>query len=168
MLLVALEFDKAYNPVTVSLLCHIRIVMISQKLADLIHESQFRIWFEFGLIFHDIIVLAWKTFHLSTLLSSMKRILNLRRKSTRSIAENEDFVTLIRVAQEDSEIKSQLSSILALDSFNRKSALNTFLEELRFRQAPKEFISAMATLLDEMVAEQVLKILTAENSSRAG
>ena len=118
--------------------------------------------------FHDIIVLAWKTFHLSTLLSSMKRILNLCRKSTQSIAENEDFITLIRVAQEDSEIKSQLSSILALDAFNRKSALNTFLEELRLRQAPKEFISAIATLLDEEVAEQVLKILTAENSSRAG
>ena len=98
----------------------------------------------------------------------MKRILNLLRKSTRSIAENEDFITLIRVAQEDSEIKSQLSSILALDSFNRKSALNTFLEELRFRQAPKELILAMTTLLDEEVAEQVLKILTAENSSRAG
>ncbi len=98
----------------------------------------------------------------------MKRILNLLRKSTRSIAENEDFITLIRVAQEDSEIKSQLSSILALDAFNRKSALNTFLEELRLRQAPKEFISAIAALLDEEVAEQVLKILTAENSSRAG
>jgi hypothetical protein len=102
------------------------------------------------------------------MLSSIRRILNLCRKSTQSIAENEDFITLIRVAQEDSEIKSQLSSILALDSFNRKSALNTFLEELRFRQAPKEFISAMSTLLDEEVAEQVLKILTAENSSRAG
>ncbi len=50
MLLVALEFDKAYNPVTISLLCPIRIVMISQNPADLIHESQFRIWFEFGLI----------------------------------------------------------------------------------------------------------------------
>ncbi len=32
----------------------IRIVMVSQNLADLIHEPQFRIWFEFGLIFHDI------------------------------------------------------------------------------------------------------------------
>jgi hypothetical protein len=49
-----MEFDKAYNPVTVSLFCPIRIVMVSQNLADLIHESQFRIWFEFGLIFHDI------------------------------------------------------------------------------------------------------------------
>jgi hypothetical protein len=33
-----MEFDKAYNPVTVSLFCPIRIVMVSQNLADLIHE----------------------------------------------------------------------------------------------------------------------------------
>jgi hypothetical protein len=32
----------------------IRIVMVSQNLVDLIHEPQFRIWFEFELIFHDI------------------------------------------------------------------------------------------------------------------
>jgi hypothetical protein len=29
-------------------------VMISHNLADLIHELQFLIWFEFGIIFHDI------------------------------------------------------------------------------------------------------------------
>jgi len=28
--------------------------MVYQNPADLIHEPQFRIWFEFGLIFHDI------------------------------------------------------------------------------------------------------------------
>jgi hypothetical protein len=28
--------------------------MVSQNLANLIHELQFRNWFEFGLIFHDI------------------------------------------------------------------------------------------------------------------
>ena len=116
---------------------------------------------------HGLEADAAKPRRLAPAVSSMRRILNLWRKATESIAENEDFITLIRVAQEDSEIKSQLSSILALDSFNRKSALNTFLEELRLRQAPKEFILAMATLLDEEVAEQVLKILTAENSGRA-
>jgi hypothetical protein len=32
-----MEFDKTYEPVTVSLFCPIRIVMVTQKLADLIH-----------------------------------------------------------------------------------------------------------------------------------
>jgi hypothetical protein len=70
---------------------------------------------------HGLKADAAKPRRLALALSSMRRILNLFRKSTPSIAENEDFITLIRVAQEDSEIKSQLSSILALDSFNRKS-----------------------------------------------
>jgi hypothetical protein len=50
----SMEFDKAYNPVTVSLFDPLRIVMVSQNPAGLIHELQFRIWFEFGLIFQDI------------------------------------------------------------------------------------------------------------------
>jgi len=29
-------------------------MMVSQNLADLIHEPQIRIWFEFGFIFHNI------------------------------------------------------------------------------------------------------------------
>jgi hypothetical protein len=40
-------------PFTVSLFCPIRIVMVFQNPADLIHELQFRIWFEFGLICHS-------------------------------------------------------------------------------------------------------------------
>ena len=28
--------------------------MVPQNLTNLIHEPQFRIWFEFGLFFHDI------------------------------------------------------------------------------------------------------------------
>ncbi len=79
--------------------------------------------------------------------SSMKRILNLFRKRTHSIAENEAFVTLIRVAQEDPEVLEQLVAILRLDDFNRKSALNTYLEEMHLKQAPKQFVSAIANLL---------------------
>ena len=40
----------------------------------------------------------------------------------------EAFVTLIRAAQENSEIRTQIVNLLSLDEFNRKSALNTFLE----------------------------------------
>jgi hypothetical protein len=51
--------------------------MISQNPADLIHKSQFRIWFEFGLIFHDIIVLIWKPFHMATLIGRIARCCSL-------------------------------------------------------------------------------------------
>ena len=61
------HYDIVYNNGPLATLCHIvyatlgvsllrpiRIVMVSQNLPDLIHEPQFLIWFEFGLIIHDI------------------------------------------------------------------------------------------------------------------
>jgi hypothetical protein len=75
------------------------------------------------------------------------------------IGENEPLVTLIRVAQEDVEIKRHLLAILSQNKFNRESILNSYLEELRLKQAPQEFISAIACLLDDDVAEKVLEIL---------
>jgi hypothetical protein len=79
------------------------------------------------------------------------------------IGENEPLVTLIRVAQEDVEIKRHLLAILSQNKFNRESILNSYLEELRLKQAPQEFISAIACLLDDDVAEKVLEILKLSN-----
>lgn len=77
----------------------------------------------------------------------------------KSISEDETFVTLIRVAQEDVEVRKQLLSILSLDSFNRKSALNSFINEMRLRKAPKDFVAAIANLLDDAVAEKALEVI---------
>ena len=71
----------------------------------------------------------------------------------------EPLVTLIRVAQEDPDIKSLLFEILSLDEFNRESALNTIIEDMKYRSAPKEIVSAMVSLLDNEVANSALKIL---------
>jgi hypothetical protein len=75
---------------------------------------------------------------------------------------------LLQVAQEDPEVKEQLSAILRLDDFNRKSALNTFLQEMQLKQAPKEFVSAIASLLDDEVAEKALEMLTGDDAGKAG
>ena len=76
-----------------------------------------------------------------------------------SMESNETFVRLIQVAKEDPEIREQLRSILSLDKFNRKSALHSFLEQMRLRQAPEEFLAAIACFLDDRVAENGLELL---------
>lgn len=86
-------------------------------------------------------------------------------KKKKLIGENEPLVTLIQVAQEDVEIKRHLLAILSQNKFNRESILNSYLEELRLKQAPQEFISAIACLLDDDVAEKVLEILKLPNLS---
>ena len=81
------------------------------------------------------------------------------RKKHKSVSDNETFVRLIQAAMEDEELRSQLVGILSLDSFNRQSALNRFLVEMRLKQAPQEFVAAIASFLDDGVAEKALAIL---------
>ena len=83
----------------------------------------------------------------------------LFRKRKKFVGENDPFITLIRVAQEDRKIRRQLLNILAQNKFNRESILNSYLEDMRMKQAPQEFISAIACLLDEDVAGKAMAIL---------
>jgi hypothetical protein len=89
----------------------------------------------------------------------MKKISDLFSQKTQRVSDNETFVNLIRVARESGEIREELGSILALDDFNRKSALNTLIERLRYKQAPEAFISALETLLDDDVAAKALELI---------
>ena len=83
----------------------------------------------------------------------------LFRKRKKFAGQNDPFVTLIRVAQEDVEIRERLFTILTQNKFNRGSIINSYLEDMRLKQAPREFISAIACLLDDDIAEKALQIL---------
>ena len=71
----------------------------------------------------------------------------------------EPFVTLIRVAQEDAETRDLLLRILSLDPFNRQSALNTLIEEMRLKGAPASLLSALSNLLDDAISEKTREML---------
>jgi len=90
--------------------------------------------------------------------------MNPFRKKPRTVAENEPFITLIRVARENAEVNEELWRILALDDFNRKSTLNTLIERLHYKQAPGEFISALEALLDDNVAAKALELIQTARS----
>ena len=77
----------------------------------------------------------------------------------RSVAEDETFIRLIQVAQEDPEIGNRLKSILSQDDFNRRSLINTWIEELKLQKAPSDFIQALSHFLDESVAQSALELL---------
>ena len=87
-------------------------------------------------------------------------------KAKRSPGDDETFVRIIQVAGEDPEIREQILRILSMDAFNRKSALNTFIGEMRLKGAPRDFVSAIACFLDNGVAEKALAIL--QNAGEKG
>lgn len=80
-------------------------------------------------------------------------------RNHKSVGKSEPFVTLIRVAQEDVQIKNLLLGILSQNRFNRESILNSYINDLTLKKAPQEFISAIACLLDGDVAKKALEIL---------
>ncbi|UCG81716.1 MAG: hypothetical protein JSV60_05425 [Desulfobacterales bacterium] len=92
----------------------------------------------------------------------------MSNKKDRLVAEDEAFVTLIRVAQEDADVRNQLLAILSLDRFNRESVLNTLVDDLRLKEAPKELVSAIASLLDDDVAKKTLEILKGKDPNTTG
>ena len=47
-----------------------------------------------------------------------------------------------------------------MDDFNRKSFLNTWIDDLKLRNAPKVLINGLSCLTDDMVAEKTLEILS--------
>lgn len=75
---------------------------------------------------------------------------------------NDSLITLLRLAQEDQEVFEQLSNILTLESFHRKSALNSLIETMKLNQAPKDILLIMSSLLDDQVATQAKSILESE------
>ena len=81
------------------------------------------------------------------------------KKDKRLLADNDDFIALIKVLREELHIRNKLKPLLALDSFNRKSVLNTWLEELKLQHAPERFIAVLSSLLDDDIAEKVLDII---------
>jgi hypothetical protein len=80
-------------------------------------------------------------------------------KDKRLVADDENFIALVKVLKEDDKIRSKIEPILSLDPFNRKSALNTWLEQLKFQQAPKKFIALLSCLINDDVAEKLVQVI---------
>ena len=80
-------------------------------------------------------------------------------KSKHLVADDENSIALVQVLKEDYKIRSKIEPILSLDQFNRKSALNTWLEQLKFQQAPEKFIVLISCLIEDDIAEKLLSVI---------
>ena len=85
--------------------------------------------------------------------------MRLLDKNKHFVADDENFIALVQVLKEDYKIRSKIEPILSLDKFNRKSALNTWLEQLKFQQAPEKFIALLSCLLDDDIAKKLLQVI---------
>lgn len=77
----------------------------------------------------------------------------------RPVGDDDAFVTLLHVAREEPEVRRHLLALLELDPFQRRSALNTFVERMRLLGAPPPFVAAVSHLTDDAVAARARTLL---------
>lgn len=73
--------------------------------------------------------------------------------------DNDCFITLLRVAQEDAAVGDRLLKILRLPSFQRKSLLGGLVHEMRLKGAPTDFVAAISVLQDDEAADKALQVI---------
>ena len=76
-----------------------------------------------------------------------------------SEGKTDPFIKLINVMRNDSIIKNRIKKMLELDSFNRRTVLNRWLEQLRRKSASENLRQALSCLFDDSVAKKVLTII---------
>lgn len=80
-------------------------------------------------------------------------------RGTRSVGENETFVTIVRAAQEKKRFGRQIAALLALPSFQRGSLLGSMVHQMILRGAEPGLIEACAALRSDDVAEKLRGLL---------
>jgi len=77
----------------------------------------------------------------------------------RSVAEIDSFITMLQVACEDREINDRLAKLLSLPDPKRQTVLHAWVSDLLIAQAPRDFTTAIACLLDDTVAEKAYEVI---------
>ena len=77
----------------------------------------------------------------------------------RTVGEIEGFISLLRAACDDRLVNSALEKILSMPDDKRKSFLRGWINELMVKGAPKDFIEAIACLIDDAVAEKAYEVI---------
>lgn len=73
--------------------------------------------------------------------------------------EFEPIKKLIQVMRDDPVINEKVIKMLQMDSYQRRSVLNNWLEQLRRRNASGNLLNALSCLFDDKVAEKVLVLI---------
>jgi hypothetical protein len=68
----------------------------------------------------------------------------------------EPYKRLLQVMQNDPLIHERVIQMLKLDSYQRRSLLNNWLEQLRTRNASENLLGALSCLFDDKIAKEVL------------
>lgn len=76
-----------------------------------------------------------------------------------TVAEIDAFITMLRVACENPEINAQLERMLSMPDEKRRALVHTWVSDMLIARAPNDFVSAIACLLDDAIAEKAYEVI---------
>ena len=75
----------------------------------------------------------------------------------------ESLNTLLQVMRDDQLINAKITTLLKMESYQRRYILNYWLEHLRQQNAYEYLCDALSCLFDDKVASKVLRIISHRN-----
>jgi hypothetical protein len=79
--------------------------------------------------------------------------------ASRSVADIEGFVGLLKAACNDPQINNTLERLLAMPDAQRQGVVHSWVSDLIIAEAPREFIEAVGCLIDDAVAERAYAVI---------
>jgi hypothetical protein len=77
----------------------------------------------------------------------------------RTVGEIESFVTMLATACEDATVYERLEKLLSMPDQKRQAVVNSWVRDLLVADAPRDFVQAIACLLDDRVAEKAYEVI---------
>ena len=75
-------------------------------------------------------------------------------------SEFEPIKKLLLAIRNDPVINNKVTGILKMDAYPRRLVLNTWLEQLRLKNAPGKLTETLSILFDDNVAKKVLTLIS--------
>jgi len=79
--------------------------------------------------------------------------------SSRTVGEIEGFISLLRAACEEERVNAPLQELLSRPDDERRTFVHQWVSDLLIKEAPKDFIEAIACLADDAVAEKAYEVI---------
>ena len=82
-----------------------------------------------------------------------------RTPHAKSVGEIDAFVTMLATACEDATTYERLERLLSMPDEKRQALVRTWVSDLLIAEAPRDFVQAIACLLDDRVAEKAYEVI---------
>jgi hypothetical protein len=80
-------------------------------------------------------------------------------QAPKSVGEIETFITMLSTACADASVHARLEKLLSLPDRKRQDVVHAWVRDLLVAEAPRDFVQAIACLLDDRVAEKAYEII---------